>query len=538
MCLGWVLLLPMVGHAQTVAETIERGRRYLIESITMLRPRGELALVTLALSKSGSKTDDPVFASLVDRVARSVDLSGYRPESSPGTDNYEAAVVLMALNSVDRELYRPQIIVLGKFLLDRQTPGGPWDYGYGSTGDTSQSQYAILGLWEAAANGLEVPAEAWDRALHWHITRQDMAGGFAYHPTPPPGETRIQQTAVQHSTTAGGVFSMVVCRSNLGFANDSRSRQGGPVSELALLIPVEEKSKPNDEAKAPYKPKVTRSMADDAIKLGTQWMNTHFTVNKPIGPLHYYLYGVERLGAILNQSSFGDSDWYKKGADFLVSTQAPNGSWTSQYSPPVDTSFAILFLSRSTQKTLEKIRIVRLGEATMSGGKGIPKPDGSPPEFLQRQKPRYRAALATQVDEILDKLSDSNLDALDENASVIIEEAKPQQIIDKLGKNRAGLRKMLKHPSPAVREAALWGMARLRDLRLAPLVIDALRDPDPAVYRAARDSLGFLSRRLDGPILPEEPPAKEQLESAIRDWRTWYDGRQVVVEPDQEYTTD
>ncbi|MBY0587882.1 hypothetical protein K2X85_11940 [bacterium] len=533
----WTLLtLSLVAHRSTgqdVESAIAKGRAYLLQSVPIRR--GERALVTLALSKSGSKLDDPAFAKLVDDVARDVDVSGYKPESPPGTANYEVGVMLMALASADRERFQPQILTLGRYLLEHQEGDGPWDYGPGRGGDTSQSQYAILGLWEAAAAGLEVPAETWDKALHWHITRQDIAGGFAYHPAKPPGEARVAQGSVQHSTSVGGLFSMIACKSNLGFATSEKGRSSD-TSELALLIPVEEENEAKKETT--YKAVVTRPKADEAVKLGTQWVNQHFTIDKPVGPLHYYLYGVERLGAILKQSTFGSVDWYKVGADFLIDRQKSDGSWQSQYEGPVDTSFALLFLSRSTEKTLERIRITRLNEATMSGGKGLPTADGSPPDYIVRQKARYRAALATSVDDVLSKLGDIDPADLDEGAAARIENAPPQEIIEKLGKNRAGLRRMARHPVPAVREAGLWGMARLRDYRFAPIMIDALADPEPSVYRAARDSLRFLSRRIEKDPLPDEPPAKPALESAIQSWRQWFEGMKVEVEPDQEYDVD
>ncbi len=230
------LSLPCLSQAQDVAAAIERGRAFLKTRVNVVTGRGEIALAALALSKSGSKMDDPEFAAVIDKLARTVDVSGYKPATSFGPDNYETAVMIMALVSADRERFQPQILALGRYLLSRQREGGPWDYDSGGNGDTSQSQYALLGLWEAAAAGLEVPGDAWDRALHWHITRQDVAGGFSYHPTPPPGETRIQQSMVQHSTTAGGVFSIVVCRSNLSLGGLTPSARTDN-SELALLIP-------------------------------------------------------------------------------------------------------------------------------------------------------------------------------------------------------------------------------------------------------------------------------------------------------------
>jgi hypothetical protein len=84
---------------------------------------------------------------------------------------------------------------------------------------------------------------------------------------------------------------------------------------------------------------------------GARWMTRHFQVQSNPGtgqwPL-YYLYGLERAGRFTGLRFFGDHDWYREGARFLVKSQSPrDGVWAGQLEPPiVGTSFALLFLSK------------------------------------------------------------------------------------------------------------------------------------------------------------------------------------------------
>jgi hypothetical protein len=72
-------------------------------------------------------------------------------------------------------------------------------------------------------------------------------------------------------------------------------------------------------------------------------------------PQFYFLWTVERVATLYNLQAFGDKDWYRWGAQILVSSQTTGGEWPfvpgditgGSYGNVLNTSFALLFLKRS-----------------------------------------------------------------------------------------------------------------------------------------------------------------------------------------------
>ena len=66
---------------------------------------------------------------------------------------------------------------------------------------------------------------------------------------------------------------------------------------------------------------------------------------------YFFLYGIERVGALLEARILGKVNWYPSGAEYLVKAQSEGGSWTGDDSDRNyhhDTVLALLFLSRAT----------------------------------------------------------------------------------------------------------------------------------------------------------------------------------------------
>ncbi|HZW31475.1 MAG TPA: HEAT repeat domain-containing protein, partial [Isosphaeraceae bacterium] len=86
---------------------------------------------------------------------------------------------------------------------------------------------------------------------------------------------------------------------------------------------------------------------------------------------------------------------------------------------------------------------------------------------------------------------------------------------------KARFRKMLADRDPGVRRVAAWSLAHTEDMDVAPLLIDALVDPDDEVVAAARLGLQVLSRKIEG-LGPPTPSTAEQRRAAAQRWRDWF----------------
>ncbi len=158
----------------------------------------------------------------------------------------------------------------------------PMDSGY----DNSLTQYGVLGLWEAAKRGVEVPSKLWKRAEDHFLRTQLINGGWNYRP---------QFAPARGSMTAAGLTCLFITQDFL---------HGRDYLEL--------NRKPRPE--------------EDAIRKGLGWLDSNFTADfHPGGPgirheyyLYYYLYGIERVGLASGYRRFAGQDWFVAGADAII----------------------------------------------------------------------------------------------------------------------------------------------------------------------------------------------------------------------------
>jgi len=290
-------------------------------------PVGPSALCTLALLNSGVSPQDPVIEKA---------LSYLRSFHDPG-GTYETSLVLMALVAAkdwDRDKLR--IASLAERLEGMQTTrppvAGMWNYGHGPYGgggeDNSNTQFAVLGLREAAIAGIKIRRKTWELTLKHFVETQNGDGGWGYHVNDPS----------TGSMTCSGIGSLVICEQMLGSAGDDTNPDGTP--------------KCCNKA-----PRTTT-----ALRHAVEWFERYFAVG--VNPGHgaswvlYYLYGVERAGRLSGQRFFGNHDWYREGASYLVEGQnRTRGSWNATFTSPesdqvVASSFALLFLSKGLAPVL------------------------------------------------------------------------------------------------------------------------------------------------------------------------------------------
>ena len=83
-----------------------------------------------------------------------------------------------------------------------------------------------------------------------------------------------------------------------------------------------------------------------------------------------YLYGLERVGALLGWKYIGKHDWYREGAEYLLKAQTAPGGWPAAAKSDnpdhedeiLQTCFALLFLKRATVPPQAPIGPVMTGD--------------------------------------------------------------------------------------------------------------------------------------------------------------------------------
>lgn len=315
------LILITVANSSTVAgqekdlqkeidNAIDKGVNFLLShqqndgSFTAAQggfPTGMTALALYAMVKSGL----PKSHHAVQRAAEFI-------RSNPPIKTYSCACQLMALAALNLPRDKKLLNERAQLLISWQR--GTYGYPTG-TPDLSNTQYAALGLRAAAKGGIDIPAKVWmdlgDATLDHKVGGRKGYGpvGFCYRP---------KGKATGSMTTAG----------------------------IAILAICEEQLKTKGRRVVAFQ---------RAREGGVEWMAKNFSVdNNPPGGsnnwrLHYYLYGLERVGDLLGIKKFGEHDWYKLGARKWIKTQARDGNWNAwgNYKQE-DTAFGVLFLARAT----------------------------------------------------------------------------------------------------------------------------------------------------------------------------------------------
>lgn len=275
---------------------------------------GQTALAVYTLMKAGLPVDHPSVRQGL------TNMSHATPDRT-----YGLACHLLALEAAGDKSHVKAMLPILATLLDAQN--GSWGYIKGGRPDISNTQYAALGLRAAQQAKLKVPPEAWRRLIAATLKYQEPRRWVDMPATGKTGKMAVaafsyEEGKSQHwgSMTAAGVGILVMCREGLGKRLTKR--------EAADI--------------------------DASIQLGLNWLNEHFVVNdNPLRPgldrwLGYYLYGLERIGSLLEIERIGEHAWYLEGARELIKRQGGDGGWR-EVGSQAETCFAILFLKRATR---------------------------------------------------------------------------------------------------------------------------------------------------------------------------------------------
>jgi len=291
---------------------------------------GATALAVYALRAAGVPADDPAIEKAVQETLVVVPASG-PPALRDDLEGYTYALSMlaMALHAVDAERFHVALAALGRKICDGQLENGQWTYhcerpeykakGPARTGDNSNTQYAILGLRAVRRSGIGVDPTVFERTAKFWLANSNAYGGWGYGP----------KGSFHHelSMTAAGISTLVICAEALEGPDAARKTVKG------------------------------RAVGSGHQRLGEILLQKGYA-----GEEIYTWYGIERACILTGTKSYEDFDWYHEGAKILVDTQKDSGAWGDNsvrgvttgrgYGEAVDTSFALLFLKRSTTRLL------------------------------------------------------------------------------------------------------------------------------------------------------------------------------------------
>lgn len=493
-----------VAKAVAYLETHEDGAG----GYTSGRP-GAKALVGIVMIKAG-KPKHPRVGEAIQAIKSEV------LGANPNVDVYTLGLSLIFLTELSPEIQQQNsssIVSLIEKLKAVQKAHGGWGYPSYTTGDTSMTQYAALGLWSAEAYGYEAPPEVWERLTNWLIRTQAANGAFGYQGNDPGNYQPIAQQRTTLSMCAAGAASLYVC------ADHFKLLQPEPEPDEKLPSAMKRVTKKS----AAQTGAVETDRLRAAITKSDQLLN-NFVATPPDlehSYPYYYIYAAERYRSFRDYAS-GHLDkapeWYTAGARHLISKQAADGSWqghAQEVGLVPDTCFATLFLLRSMRKAIEHIK--HLGAGTLIGGRGLPQNMSDVEMRLGGVRAKRIAGPAMQLLSIMGNPNDPKF----EQVVAGIEQDGIPAGDEMLSDVEKQLRDLAKGKSPQARAAALQALARTRDLEQVPLLIEALKDPEPQVFSAANEGLRFISRKFYGAGFWGGADDRTRAE-AVKQWKAWY----------------
>ena len=209
----------------------------------------------------------------------------------------------------------------------------------------SRSQYGVLGVWAAAQMGMEVPDSYWQLVEEGWKRNQDKSGGWTYQH---PSQTKFPVTP---GMTTVGVASLFITEEMLRGHTGINCKGSSPNPALQNGIAW-----------------LARNIDAYPDKRSSDW--------KGRAAPYPTLYAYERVGAASGLRYFGDVDWYEAGADWAISQQNANGSWTSgdgvSFMVHANTCFAMLFLAKGRAPMV--MGKLQYGDASSKSGQWDQRP--------------------------------------------------------------------------------------------------------------------------------------------------------------------
>ncbi|HZN32920.1 MAG TPA: hypothetical protein VFB80_03845 [Pirellulaceae bacterium] len=442
-------------------------------------------------------------------------------------DNYSVGLALIFLCEVDPSRHRLLAERYVKILLERQQEGGGWGYPGNDHGDTSQTQYPVLGLWLAANSGIDVPNTAIEKACGWLLRTQDPYGAWGYQGEDPGKYQRVPQNEVRASLGAAGLGALYISCEFLGITTAPVTAAGEAAPALPAALKVVEDAQPVARRKTYVTRVIDHALARRAMTDGDNWMqkNLHGDAGQWF---HYYLYALERYHSFRESAlKLNDQEpkWYNEMFAKLQKEQQAAGNWEGNDNAVIATAFGTLFLLRSARKTLAHVA-QRSSEGVLLGGMGLPK---STADLRERDGKIVETPFAGTVDELIALISNPDhpdfANLSDTTGAVALDSD-----VTKRSGQIAQLRAIVTAGTVDSRLIAIRTLGRVRELDNVPVLIHAFTTNEPRLVRATDQALRFISRKFGGVGLPDEPQEGD-IKAAAAAWKAWY----LSIRPTAEF---
>ena len=536
-----VSMVRAAGEAPKIRAAINKAKKYLSDhSGTAIG--GELSLAALAMLKDGENTGNATVARGVKAILAKVRNGAY----SPAQHVYESGVDMMVLANADAEQFRPQIQAITDYLLKHQLSNGSWDYRSPDGGDTSMMQYALLGLWAAQRNGIEIPRTAIENAATWMLKSQRPSGGFIYHPY---STGKHHAGSEELGICSAGISSVGITRVMLypEVLTPQKPKVAQGKKKFGVLETVNLDATPDETAKVKAgQSRIAKSALTGSLGRGLGWLAQRFSVRSSPRYHMYYIYTLERAASLSLTQRVGQHDWYAQGSAYLIAEQSGNGSWQTGSSGLVpSTAFGVLFLVRAPGKVMG---LPEVGGGLLAGGRGLP--DDLSQTRLNDGKVQEEKSLGP-LDELLEELANTKDLSVGEVQKAIVEKVQistPEER-EKLIQQKDLLLRLANDKRDEVRRTAMWALGRTDDLQVAKSLLMVLKkDNNVDILVEARNSLCALSRKPRGFGFPAGPydslpetASDEQKGSALTEWRfnvfnrwaDWYRSVRPYAERDE-----
>lgn len=356
---------------------------------------GYTSLVGMTLIECGVPTTDPGLkraAALVRLTAGDLD------------DTYELALAILFLDRMKDKIDKRVIQLLAGRLISAQMPSGGWGYKThkypeqhvtqlvaamrklsgpdGASVDVSKLKQTVpdtmrrLAVWDDTTGRLNAdPAnkrhDLYDATTDNSNTHFAMVGLWAARKYDIPVDRTFALVARRFRTSQGPSGTWAYDFNRTG------ADGGHQFTCIALLaVAIGHVVSPPD-----VKPEADQVIIKAFTSLGR-------AVGEPVGDTTgrptlkesgglYFMWAMERIAVLYDIQKLGNKDWYKWGAEILISNQLANGSWEEGgypgETPQANTCLALLFLRRANlTPDLSKKLVVNTGELI---AKVEPKPE-------------------------------------------------------------------------------------------------------------------------------------------------------------------